>query len=129
MTSKEPAEQRSYFSNVMDKVKDWDQFGAPIDLNFKLHSGTYNTKCGGSVSVIFAIFMTWVSYTNFLQMVYHEADLITTYESATNTQLGVINLSQMGNLPFYLIEHNRKPLPVTELDTLFSHADFEFVDI
>ena len=114
----------------MDKVKEWDNFGAPIDLNFKQHSGTYNTKCGGSVTVILTIFMTWILYTNLIWMFYYKADLITTYESATNyTQLGAINLREMGNLPFYLIEHNRKPLPVTELDTLFSYADFEFVDV
>ena len=63
-------------------------------------------------------------------MIFYEADLITIYETETNfAQIGVINLNQMGNLPFYLIEHDRKPLPISEFDTLYSYADFEFVDL
>jgi len=35
----------------------------------------------------------------------------------------------MGNLPFYIVEHARKKMPLTEWDTLFANAHFEFADI
>ena len=34
----------------------------------------------------------------------------------------------MGNLPFYLVEHARKPIPLSESAFLFRNAEFEFVD-
>jgi len=35
----------------------------------------------------------------------------------------------MGNLPFYVIEHKRALLPLTEWDTLFANAEFEYEDM
>jgi len=35
----------------------------------------------------------------------------------------------MGNLPFYIVEHKRVRVPVSEMKTLFANAEFEFIDM
>jgi hypothetical protein len=35
----------------------------------------------------------------------------------------------MRNLPFYIIEHGRKNMKISEWDKLFSMAELEFVDV
>jgi len=56
--------------------------------------------------------------------------VIAEYEQVTNfTDIGTINLNEMGNLPFYIIEHKREKIPLSGWDTLFANAEFEFVDM
>ena len=38
-------------------------------------------------------------------------------------------MSEMGNLPFYLIKHKRELVSLTKWDELFSNVIFEFADI
>lgn len=50
-------------------------------------------------------------------------DAITEYEQTTNyTDIGVVNLKDMGNLPFYMIEHAREKIPLSDWDVLFAAA-------
>ena len=57
------------------------------------------------------------------------ADIIGEYEQHTDFKsIGEINLSDHGNLPFYIIEHRRQKIPLEKWDELMSHAVFEFDD-
>ena len=58
------------------------------------------------------------------------ADVIAEYEQITDYDaMGVINLKEMGNLPFYIVEHKRAQVPLSEWDTVFANAEFEFIDV
>jgi hypothetical protein len=52
------------------------------------------------------------------------SDIIAEYESTTDySSLGEISLTEMGNLPFYVVEHGRKHLEISDWDKLFSMAE------
>ena len=62
-----------------------DYFGHPIQFNYKTYDNTYNTKCGGAVSIIIKIFMTFFLGFRLWVLLQKQDDTIS--KSTTNLDL------------------------------------------
>ena len=92
--------------NISEKIQDQDWFGHPVMIRFNSHT-TVNTIPGGIVSIFLNTFLIWLSVTNLLEMLTFGNDSITNNITLSNfDQIGVIKLSESGNVPFYRISEN-----------------------
>ena len=88
----------------MKLIKKQDKFGHPILLQFNNSGSTFNTACGGCVSILINIFMLVFVTQLVRKWIGKEDDTLTTVmKNISKADLGVVNYDEMGIAPYFAI--------------------------
>ena len=72
-----------------------DVFGHPSHFNFMKKGTHYQTCCGGTVTIIFLSFLTWMLAEKFVTMFNYENDtIINNFEIANFEEIGTVKLDE-----------------------------------
>ena len=63
---------------MKQKVKNCDQFGHPIQLQFNNQGSTFNTLCGGVISIVIKVIMIVYVYSLVKKWIMFDDDQIST---------------------------------------------------
>ena len=88
----------------MKLIKKQDKFGHPIQLQFNNQGSTFNTACGGCVSIFVNIFMVVFVSILVKKWIRKEDDTLSTViKNINKPDLGIVNFDDLGITPYYAI--------------------------
>ena len=103
---------------MLQKIKNNDYFGHPVQLNYQKQGATHNTLFGGCVSIVIKFVMIVMVSFKTKQMLFKEEDKVDqSVKSIIDFYDQEVNMNEMKVYPFYAIQANKRgplqsPVPI-----------------